>query len=210
MSWVYAREGSTMANGPAVVTPMVVDLALVLATINGGMDRDNITAPRFSSSSTWETPLANKVTSDHPSSLTSAFTVVSDGRRYCEDVDIALSDVQDGMLVVYAMSSIRLDHSLAIATPQPVAVAFGVEVDGAVVYHTGFMWCRVIGFGAGVTFPVDLPASCVVGHPVGAGAHSVRCFWDFKLGTPAGGGNFTKVDGCQQLETALIVVEARR
>jgi hypothetical protein len=208
--WIFPLDGVNAAAGLAVVRPLALELALVVGTFNGQWDRDNIGPHKIdpSKGSTLESPFANKLTVMQTSTLAAAFTVAADGRRYLTNTDTTIT-TQDARLVVTACSSIRMGHSVAGAGEYlPYFVAFGVEVDGAVVWHSGYELVKLYR-GAANDVDISFPrASAVI--DVGAGSHYVVPFYDFVRGTPSLAAADFQPDACQQLETFLLIDECRR
>lgn len=212
--YVYAPEGQVSAQGPAMCTPLVLDLAMLLNTFNGQWDRDNIGPIHITSSSTIETKIATQLQYLQPAIPVGTFSVLNDGRRYLTNCDVSIT-TQDSDLILSGMSTIRIKLSTALVatggippTPHiPLNVAFGCEVDGRLVYWSGYKQVHILGNNlyADIGFP-----RFEVHEPVGAGAHLCRIFYDFILDLNVNTTTATGADACLQRESFLSVFEARR
>lgn len=203
-----------MAQGPAYCTPLVLDLAMLLNTFNGQWDRDNV-GPRFiTTASTVETQVATQLVFLQPTPPAGTFTIKNDGRRYLTDLDQTIT-TQDCDLILSGMSTVRIKLStLLVATgvvppaPHiPLDVALGCEVDGIVVWWSGYKRVKILGNNlyADIGFP-----RFETHVTVGAKAHLCRMFYDFVLGLNVNTTTDTGADLCLQLESFLNVAECRR
>lgn len=205
--WVYSVEGQGMAKGPAMVTPLALDLAMLLDTFNGHWDRDNVGPAGIYSASTIESPFASAVSYVEAAAIGSDFVQTSDGRYMLTNMDQTVTTL-DSMLVLIGASTVRVMHSLAATPGQlPLFVGLGIEVDGRLAYHTGYEMVRIqvnVAYGVEVAFAVSAAIA------VGAGSHAVRMFYDFVRGTPTAAVANCSLEECRQLETFLMIEEVRR
>lgn len=210
--YVYAPEGQISAQGPAVCTPLVLDLAMLLNTFNGQWDRDNVGPIHITSSSTIETKLATQLQYVQPAIPVATFTIKNDGRHYLTNCDVSIT-TQDSDLILSGMSTVRIKLSTVLAATGagacyiPLNIAFGCEVDGRLVYWSGYIQVHILGNNlyADIGFP-----RFEVHEPVGAGAHLCRIFYDFVLDTNVNTTSDTGADACLQRESFLSVFEAHR
>lgn len=214
MPWVYKVEGSEMAKGPALVTPLALDLAMVVNTFNGLWDRDNLGENANSSSSTIESPFVSAIGYLATAALGADFILQADGRKDLVNVDQTFTTL-DSMVVLTAMSSVRLRITTnpAAGSFRPVSVALGVELDGRVVYMSGYEVVKVYSNNLAVDLSLARFQTAV---PVAAGSHRIRLFYDFIHGPATDNAGTAAplmevpLDGCRQLETFLMYEEVRR
>jgi hypothetical protein len=205
--WVYSVEGQVMAKGPAMVTPLALDLAMLVDTFNGHWDRDNVGPVGIYSASTIESPFASAVSYLQAAAASVDFIQMSDSRYMLTNVDQTVA-TQEAMLVIIGASTVRVMHSLAAAPGQlPLFVGLGIEVDGQLVYHTGYEMIRV---QVNVAYGVELAFAASAAVAVGAGNHTVRMFYDFVRGEATANVANCALEECRQLETFLMIEEVRR
>lgn len=211
MTWVFPVEGERMAHGHATVTPLALDLAIISGTFNGHWDRDNIGRIMIDppKGSTIRSPFASKIDKATSVSSGSVFQLVGSGRVYNADRSLTIT-TQDARLMVSAMASFRLADTTWTAGYIPYDLAFGVEVDGRVVWHSGFERVSLAGTLAGA-YNVDVSfPRFTVPVDVAAGSHYIVGFIDYIRGTASVAGADVDPNACRFLETALLVEECRR
>ena len=204
-----------MGWGIAVVTPMALDLSMIANTFNGLWDRDNVGRIMIdpSKGSTIVSPFASSVTRCRNSATGSTFTLSGSGRKYITSPSgmEATITTQDARLLITAHSSLRLNSADATAAGrQPAQIAFGIEVDGRVVWHSG--WERVIIRTDAGPMPLDTDIAfprATVQVDVGAGSHYIALFADYAIGVGTGGADVNP-SACRFLKTSMLIEEMRR
>jgi hypothetical protein len=193
-----------------VVTPLAVDLALILSIVNGQMDRDNLKPAIIGSGSTLDNNVANR-TFYQTSSGTTSFDLQAPGRIYHTALDQTASRCLDGGLLIYANVNLRFGHQAAIAGTLAIAAEMGIEVEGKVIASTGYRVFIMPGnLGAAPNNYTDLPWSLVARCSVPAGDRRVRVFHDFKLCTPTLATAQIQADTCSRQEARCLVIAQRR